>query len=98
MYKWEKVYQICKKKLGYAASPIGFIEWYEIKRVGPYHVIKNVLYALKKGSSWVNNARSQSTITFPFNPDKFSFNTMPYCEILTFIDLQNNKIIYADDR
>jgi hypothetical protein len=46
--KWDQVYRIVKQKLGFAVSDktyFGPIESFEKKKIGPYHVIKNISYA-----------------------------------------------------
>jgi hypothetical protein len=46
--KWDQVYRVVKQKLGLAVNEetfFGPIESFAKKKVGPYHVIRNISYA-----------------------------------------------------
>lgn len=99
--KWDRVYRLAKQKLSFPVDELarfGPIEAFDKKRVGAYHVIRNISYAEKKGSTWVNKTREDRNIQMPFNPSKFHFALMPYFEIVAFVDLDRGALIYPDER
>jgi hypothetical protein len=79
-------------------TQFGLIECFDKKKVGAFHVIKNISYAEKKGSTWMNKTREDNNIQLPFNPDKFHFSLMPYFEIVAFVDLDNGRLVIPDER
>jgi hypothetical protein len=65
--------------------------------VGPYHVIKNISYASKKASITIDKTQEVKTIQLPFDPDKFNFTQMPYCELISFVDLDKGTLIFGEE-
>lgn len=68
--KWDQTYRRVKQKMGLSINEetvFGPIEAFSKKKIGPYHLIKNISYAQYKGNAPVVTKMEVTNIQAPFS-------------------------------